>query len=148
MKKQNKYRRRKAPASSRKPSRKLAARDVQISVEALVAFQRRLWDVFQRREQRDWFLFYLCGQLSNLERKTIEPMVLGLHGPAPQVIWAKWRIARKGSSWSTPARTAIHLSMNVCMCIKVGFRRNLTRVGNSAGFPKRLFFIRNQNWRW
>jgi hypothetical protein len=29
-------------------------------------------------EQREWLRFYLCGQLSNLERKTMEPMVLAL----------------------------------------------------------------------
>lgn len=105
MKKQNKYRRRKAPASSRKPSRKLAARDVRISVEALVAFRWRLNDVFQRREQRDWFLFYLCGQVSNLERKTIEPMVLGLHGPTPQVIRAlQYHIGQSG--WDSQALIA------------------------------------------
>lgn len=105
MKKRNKYRRRKAPASSRKPSPKLAARDVQFSVEALVTFQRRVKAVFQRREQRDWFLFYLCGQLSNLERKTIEPMVLGLHGPAPQVIRAlQYHIGQSG--WESQALIA------------------------------------------
>jgi SRSO17 transposase len=105
MKKQNKYRRRKAPASSRKPSHKLAARDVRISVEALIAFRWRLNDVFQRREQRDWFLFYLCGQLSNLERKTIEPMVLGLHGPTPQVIRAlQYHIGQSG--WDSQALIA------------------------------------------
>jgi SRSO17 transposase len=105
MKKQNKYRRRKAPASSHKSSSKLAARDVQFSVQSLVIFQRRLTDVFQRREQRDWFLFYLCGQLSNLERKTIEPMVLGLHGPAPQVIRAlQYHIRQSG--WESQALIA------------------------------------------
>ena len=36
----------------------------------------RLSDSFQEHEQSDWSWFYLCGQLSNLERKTIEPMVL------------------------------------------------------------------------
>ena len=105
MKKQNKYRRRKAPASSRKPSRKLATRDVRISVEALIAFRWRLNVVFQRREQRDWFLFYLCGQVSNLERKTIEPMVLGLHGPTPQVIRAlQYHIGQSG--WGSQALIA------------------------------------------
>lgn len=94
MKTRNPYRRRTAPASSRKPSRKLATQDVRLSVEALIAFQQQLKDVFQRREQGNWFLFYLCGQLSNLERKTIEPMVLGLHGPAPQVIRALQIIIR------------------------------------------------------
>lgn len=97
MKKQNKYRRRKAPASSRKPSCKLDAQDVQFSVEALVAFWQKLSSVFQRREQRDWFLFYLCGQLSNLKRKTIEPMVLGLHGAESQVVRAlQYHIGQSG----------------------------------------------------
>ena len=105
MKKRNPYRRRTAPASSRKPSRKLVTRDVRLSVEALIAFQQRLKDVFQRREQGDWFLFYLCGQLSNLERKTIEPMVLGLHGPAPQVIRAlQYHIGQSG--WESQALIA------------------------------------------
>jgi SRSO17 transposase len=105
MKKGNEYRRRKAPASSRKPSRKLAARDLQLIVEALVAFRERMSDVFQRREQRDWFLFYLCGQLSNLERKTIEPIVLGLLGPAPQVIRAlQYHIGQSG--WHSQALIA------------------------------------------
>jgi len=105
MKKRNKYRRRKVPASSRRPSRRLAARDMQLSVEALVAFQQRFRDVFQRREQRDWFLFYLCGQLSNLERKTIEPMVLGLYGPASQVIRAlQYHIGQSG--WDSQALIA------------------------------------------
>ncbi|HEY6072739.1 MAG TPA: IS701 family transposase, partial [Anaerolineales bacterium] len=37
-------------------------------------------DLFARPEQRDWFRFFLCGQLSNQERKTVEPMVLELLG--------------------------------------------------------------------
>jgi SRSO17 transposase len=36
--------------------------------------------VFERREQRKWSMVYLCGQLSELERKTIEPMALQLLG--------------------------------------------------------------------
>lgn len=71
---------RKPPASGRKPVSKLKPGDVQASAEDLVAYHALFHPVFRRREQRRWSLFYLCGQLSNLERKTIEPMVLGLQG--------------------------------------------------------------------
>ena len=69
---------RRPPASGRKPSSKLPAHTVEASAEALLAFHRRFEACFRRREQRQWSLFYLCGQLSHLERKTIEAMVLNL----------------------------------------------------------------------
>ena len=64
------------------------------------------------RQPSDWSWLYLCGQLSNLERKTIEPMVLSLLGAIPNairdaqrfmsqsplVIWARSRTARKAYS--------------------------------------------------
>ncbi|MFZ5502505.1 MAG: IS701 family transposase [Pseudomonadota bacterium] len=69
---------RQPPPSGRKPTGRLAVRDIATSADELLAFQSHFQALFGRREQRDWFLFYLCGQLSNLERKTIEPMVLTL----------------------------------------------------------------------
>lgn len=68
------------PASGRKASYRLAARDVTRSANELVAYHRLFAHVVQRQEQERWALFYLCGQLSNLVRKTIEPMVLELYG--------------------------------------------------------------------
>jgi SRSO17 transposase len=68
------------PASGRRPTGRLAARDIAISADELPAFQARFQDLFPRQEQRDWFRFFLCGQLSTLERKTVEPMVLALLG--------------------------------------------------------------------
>lgn len=80
-KKQRRFRRasRRPPASGRKPTAKLPAHTVAASAEALLALHARFAGCFGRREQRDWSLFYLCGQLSNLPRKTIEAMVLNLH---------------------------------------------------------------------
>jgi SRSO17 transposase len=49
--------------------------------EELQIFHRQFQPLFQRREQREESWLYLCGQLSDLERKTIEPMVLKLVGP-------------------------------------------------------------------
>jgi len=69
------------PASGQVPSAALSQQDIDLSADELVAFQQLFADLWQRREQRDWSGFYLCGQLANLERKTIEPMVLALKGP-------------------------------------------------------------------
>jgi SRSO17 transposase len=47
---------------------------------ALAAYHAQFHDLFVRREQREWSAFYLRGQLSDLERKTVEPMVLAFRG--------------------------------------------------------------------
>ncbi len=73
--------RRLPPASGRAPNSKLSEADWQALSDELTDYHRRVRDVFGRREQRRWSIVYLCGQLSQLERKTIEPMVLKLLGP-------------------------------------------------------------------
>ncbi len=77
---QKRARRAQPPASGRSPSAPLAQQDVDASADELVAYLRLWADVWPRREQREWSAVYLCGQLANLERKTIEPMVLALKG--------------------------------------------------------------------
>ena len=84
------------PASGRKPSRRLTPRDVRASAEELIAFHCLFANLFQRREQSDWSFFYLCGQLANLERKTIEPMILGLHGAEAKAMRALQRFISRG----------------------------------------------------
>lgn len=79
---------RRPPASGRKPTGHLRARDIATSADELLAFQAQFQDLFTRQEQRDWFQFFMCGQLSNLERKTVEPMVLALLGADENVIRA------------------------------------------------------------
>ena len=71
---------RRPPASGRKPTGRLTTRDIATSADELLAFQAHFDSLFARQEQRDWFRFYMCGQLSNLDRKTVEPMVLALLG--------------------------------------------------------------------
>jgi SRSO17 transposase len=77
---------RRPPASGRKPVFKLTTRDVAACVDELLTYHREFHPFFQRREQREWSLFYLCGQFSNLERKTMAPMVLARLGPDPKAI--------------------------------------------------------------
>jgi len=84
------------PASGRRPSRPLTMRDVQASAEELIAFHHLFANAFQRREQSEWSFFYLCGQLANLERKTIEPMILGLHGADVKAVRALQRFISRG----------------------------------------------------
>ncbi len=68
-----------APPSGRRPG-PLSGHDAAAMAEALVAYHAQFHDLFARREQREWSAFYLQGQLSALERKTIEPMVRALRG--------------------------------------------------------------------
>ena len=76
------------PPSARKPSLNLAPRDIATLPEALEDYHQLFCGLFQRSEQRIWSEFYLRGQLSDLERKAIEPMVLALLGPDPNVVRA------------------------------------------------------------
>lgn len=77
---------RRPPASGRQPTGRLTAGDIATSADELLAFYAHFQALLRRREQRDWFLFYMCGQLSDLERKTIEPMVLALLGPTVNAV--------------------------------------------------------------
>lgn len=93
---------RRPPASGRKPSEKMSARDVNMSADELLAFHRQFQAMFKRREQWNWSLRYLCGQLSNLERKTIEPIVLAQIGADPNAIRGMQQFIGQGTWDSTP----------------------------------------------
>lgn len=68
------------PPSAQAPDEPVLKQDTYIAAEQLIAFHHEFDQCFARNEMRVWSRFYLCGQLSMLVRKTIEPMVLGLHG--------------------------------------------------------------------
>jgi len=96
---------RRPPASGRKPSDQMSARDVILSGDELLAFHRQFQTLFKRREQQNWSLRYLCGQLSNLERKTIEPMVLAQIGADPNAIRGMQQFIGQGTWDSTALMT-------------------------------------------
>jgi SRSO17 transposase len=62
------------------PSFDVVPRDVEGFMEELWAFQSVLHDCFARSEPRAYFLDYMGGQFSRLERKSIEPMALHVEG--------------------------------------------------------------------
>src|SRR5512143_605431 len=90
------------PASGRKPSLRLSQGDLDAIGDELTTYHRLFQAVFQRREQRYWSLVYLCGQLSDLERKTIEPMVLALLGPERNAVRAVEHFISQGH-WQASA---------------------------------------------
>jgi SRSO17 transposase len=101
-KRSNRRASRRPPASGRKPTSRLTAQDIAASADELMGFHRQFQSLFQRREQRAWSLFYLCGQLSNLERKTIEPMVLALLGPDVNAVRTAQHFIGHGEWETTP----------------------------------------------
>ena len=76
---------------------KVVSKDVEGMAEELVDYHARFHDLFTRREQREWSAFYLRGQLSELERKTVEPMVLALRGDDAAAIRAVQQFLGEGA---------------------------------------------------
>ena len=68
------------PPSGQPPSKNLARRDVKQLATELSKYYAGYAPLFARSEQREWAQLYLRGQLSELERKSIEPMVLRERG--------------------------------------------------------------------
>src|SRR5438128_4122193 len=68
------------PPSATQPTGNLAPRDVENLAVELANYHAHYAALYQRREQREMAEFYLRGQLSGLERKTVEPMVLATKG--------------------------------------------------------------------
>lgn len=101
------------------------------SAEELVAFHRLFAGAFQRREQREWSLFYLCGQLADLERKTIEPMVLALFGADLKAVRALQHFIGHGS-WD---RQSLLLRCQQLIADWLGEPEGVLIVDGS-GFPK------------
>jgi SRSO17 transposase len=64
------------PPSGQPPVVNLVPRDVQALADELLAYHAHFAPLFQREEQRHWALIYTQGQLSDLQRKSIEPLAL------------------------------------------------------------------------
>ncbi len=90
------------PPSGQQPTGKLTPRDAETLAEALVAYHGEYADLSKRREQRECAAFYVPGPLSDLERKTVEPMVLALKGPDPSAVRAGPQLLGEGT-WDDAA---------------------------------------------
>lgn len=123
--------RRRPPASGRKPSPRLPAQAIETSAEELLAFHRVFRACFRRREQRQWSLLYLCGLLSNLERKTIEAMVLTLCGAKANAVRDLHRFMSDGR-WDQPRLIEQHQSL---VAEWLGDPAGVV-IADGSGFPK------------
>jgi SRSO17 transposase len=118
------------PASGQRP--KLVTRqNVRTAVAELIDYHQRFERFFPRHEQSDWSWFYLCGQLSNLDRKTIEPMVLSLRGAIPHAIRDLQRFMSQ-SSWDVRP-PMVHLQSLVAKWLG---ERDAVAIVDGSGFPK------------
>ena len=120
-----------APPSGQKPSENLAARDLETMAEELVSYHAQFQDLFQRREQREWSAFYLRGQLADLERKTVEPMVLALHGPDLAAVRAGQQFLGEGA-WEDAPILARHQRL---VAESLGESDGVV-IFDGSGFPK------------
>ena len=129
--KQHPPRRSQPPASGRPAGLKLTTQDQEAICQALTDYQRRFAECFYRREQRQWSAVYLCGQLSNTERKTIEPMLLDLLGADRNAVRAVQEFIGAGQ-WAAADLIRRHQEM---VAQSLGDPRGIVIVDGS-GFPK------------
>lgn len=76
--------------------------DVDYLVEELQAYHAIYSPLFQRREQRYWSAEYLRGLLLDMPRKSLEPMMLTLHGADANAIRAMQQFVGDGA-WDDQA---------------------------------------------
>jgi SRSO17 transposase len=124
-------RRNQPPASGRPAGLKLTVQDQESICQALTDYHRQFENCFYRREQRHWSAVYLCGQLSNVERKTIEPMVLDLLGPDRNAVRAVQDFIGAGQ-WAALDLIRRHQAV---VAQSLGHPRGVVIVEGS-GFPK------------
>jgi SRSO17 transposase len=119
-----------APPSGRAPG-PLAGRDAEAMAEALLAYHAQFHDLFVRREQREWSAFYLRGQLSDLERKTVEPMVLAFKGDDRAAVRAGQQFLGEGAWADAP----ILARREALVAEDLGAPDGLL-IADGSGFPK------------
>jgi SRSO17 transposase len=124
--------RRQAPPSGRRASARRRESSRITARHELVAFHQAFAAHFHRAEQRCWSAFYLCGQLADLERKTIEPMELALLGVVPEVIRAVQQFIGQ-SPWTIEP---LIVQLEALVVDTLGDPEGVLIVDGS-GFPKR-----------
>jgi SRSO17 transposase len=85
------------PPSGQAPSGNLARRDVKQLAAELSDYYAGYAPLFPRSEQREWAQLYLRGQLSDLERKSIEPLVLRERGKDSNAVRAVQQFIGEGA---------------------------------------------------
>jgi SRSO17 transposase len=121
-----------APPSALAPSRNLARRDLKHLASELSAYYAGYAPLFARREQRRWAQLYLRGQLSELERKSIEPMVLRERGEDINAVRAVQQFIGEGA-WDDLRLLERHQQL---VAADLG-EADATMIVDGSGFPKK-----------
>ena len=113
------------------PTGNLAPRDVKGLMAELETYHALFSPLFYRTEQRYWAKQYLHGQLLDIPRKSIEPMVMALAGPQPAAVRAMQQFISEGA-WDDEAILTQHHKL---VDETLGAEEGVVIVDGS-GFPK------------
>jgi SRSO17 transposase len=120
------------PPSGRPPSANLAPREAKRLAAELSNYYAEYAPLFARREQREWAQLYLRGQLSDLERKSIEPMVLRERGKDLNAVRAVQQFIGEGG-WDDDRILERHQQL---VAADLG-EPDGTVIVDGSGFPKK-----------
>lgn len=120
------------PPSGQAPSKNLARRDAKRLAAELSDYYTEYAPLFARSEQREWAQLYLRGQLSDLERKSIEPMVLRERGKDINAVRAVQQFIGEGA-WSDDLISERHQQL---VAQDLG-EPDATTILDGSGFPKK-----------
>ena len=132
-----------APPSTREPGQRLSQATLALARQELVSFHKLFAQHFERFEQRCWSVLYLCGQLAELERKTIEPMVLGLVGAAPEIIRAVQQFIGQ-----SPWKLAPLIQQQEFLVAEWLGQPDAVVIVDGSGFPKRGNHSAGVDWQY
>jgi SRSO17 transposase len=120
------------PPSGQAPSENLTHRDAKQLASELTNYYAEYAPLFVRSEQRQWAQLYLRGQLSNLERKSIEPMVLRERGKDGNAVRAVQQFIGEGA-WDDDRISERHQRLVAEDLGEAG----ATVILDGSGFPKK-----------
>jgi SRSO17 transposase len=120
------------PPSGQAPSENLARRDAKRLASELSNYYTEYAPLFARSEQREWAQLYMRGQLSDLERKSIEPMVLRERGKDINAVRAVQQFIGEGA-WDDDRILERHQQL---VAEDLG-EPDATAILDGSGFPKK-----------
>ncbi len=120
------------PPSGQPPSGNLAPREAKRLAAELSNYYAEYAPLFARREQREWAQLYMRGQLSDLERKSIEPMVLRERGKDINAVRAVQQFIGEGG-WDDDRILERHQQL---VAADLG-EPDGTVIVDGSGFPKK-----------
>jgi SRSO17 transposase len=120
------------PPSGQAPSENLARRDAKRLASELSDYYAEYAPLFARSEQREWAQLYMRGQLSDLERKSIEPMVLRERGKDINAVRAVQQFIGEGA-WDDDRILERHQQL---VAQDLG-EPDATAILDGSGFPKK-----------